>query len=177
MSVKLVLVFTFCLIVQSGTAMQRKSPGQAVRRDRVNYDKAGPFEFDNDLHPRDADRLLGEIRDFLWKHWKDRQPGLVTATFYTIEGDPTKSLYFVESDARGRWLIRVNSDSTISALLPKGKRPRRIIVQDDFDKVDRVEPTSTSSPNSIAIPNDAIRLPQTFKLRLRNSRTNSVRIF
>jgi hypothetical protein len=174
MRVKLLSIITLSLILQPNFMMHCKSAGQKIRRDLASYDKAGPYEFDNELHPRDADKLLGELREFLWKHWRERRLALITATFYTIEGDPTKSRYFVESDAKGIWRVRVDSESTISALLPKGKRPRHVSTQDD--NVDRIEASSTSATNSVPIADAEVRLPQTYKLRLRNSRTNSVRI-
>lgn len=139
MGLKLLSIMTLCLIVASNVMPQRKVDGQKIRRNLATYDKAGPYNFHNELHPRDADKLLGELRDFLWKHWRERRLGLVTATFYTIEGDSTKSRYFVESDTKGIWHIRVHSESIISALLPKGKQPRREITTNDYDEVDRVE--------------------------------------
>jgi len=176
MRVKFLSFIMLCLILHPSFMMQCNSAGQKIRRDLASYDKAGPYEFDNELHPRDSDKLLGELREFLWNHWRERRLGLVTATFYTIEGDPTKTSYFVESDAEGVWRVRVDSDSTISALLPKGKKPRREITHDDYDNVERVEPSTTSAADSKLIPDDEVRQPQTFKLRLKNSRTHSVRI-
>jgi hypothetical protein len=177
MSVRLVLIITCCSILQSGLTMQAKSSEQGVRRDLAGYDQAGPYELNNDLHPDDADKILGEIRGFLWEHWKGRHLGLVTATFFTIEGDPTKSRFFVEPDAKGCWLIRIDSESIISAHLPKGRKPRREITHDPYDEIERVEIASGSSLPSINVPAEAVRQPQTYRLRLRNSRTNSLRIF
>jgi hypothetical protein len=175
MRIKL-LPIVFCLILQPNFMVQAKSIGQKIRRNLANYEQAGPYDFDNELHPRDADKLLGELRGFLWKRWRERRLALVTATFYTIEGDPTKSLYFIESDARGTWWVRIDSESTISVLLPKSKRPKHKSTHDDYDSIDRVEPTSTNAPKFIPIPDDEVRQPQTYRLRLRNSRTNSIRI-
>jgi hypothetical protein len=176
MALKLLSVMTLLLILSPNLLAQCNTPGRKIRRDLASYEKAGPYNFDNELHPRDADKLLVELRGFLWKHWRERRLGLVAATFYTIEGDPTNSCYFVESDSKGVWWVRVDSKSTISALLPKGKRPRHESAHDQYDEVDRVEPTSTSAADAKPISNEELREPQMFKLRFRNSRTNSVRI-
>ena len=175
MSVKLLSVLAFCLVLQSVLTMQDKSCGQGTRRDLSAYDKAGPYTIDYEP-PFKADKYLGEIRSFLWEHWKEQRRGLVTATFYTLEGDPTTSRYFVEPDAKGAWHIRIDSESIISAMLPKGRKPRREITHDTYDEIDRVE-ASGGGPTLIPIPKDEVRQPQMYQLRLKNSRTNSVRIF
>lgn len=175
MSVKVLSVLASCLILQSVLAMQGKSCGQETRRDLTTYDKAGPYTIDYEP-PFRGDKYLGEIRSFLWEHWKEKRRGLVTATFYTIEGDPTTSCYFVEPDAKGAWHIRIDSESIISAMLPKGRKPRREISRDSYDEVDRIEKTSENAANPIVVAKQEVREPQTFRLRLRNKKTNSIRI-
>ncbi|MEK6281597.1 MAG: hypothetical protein AABN95_14680 [Acidobacteriota bacterium] len=175
MSIKLGIL-TLCLIIQSGLSMQGKSFGQQARRNLTAYDKAGPYSIDNEPPWEKRERMAGEIRGFLWEHWKERRLGLVKATFFSIEGDHTSSSFFVEPDAKGCWRIAVESESIISALLPKGRKPRREITQEDYDEIDRVE-ASGSGPTLIPIPKDEVRQPQMYQLRLKNSRTNSVRIF
>lgn len=177
MSLKLVSIFTSFLILQSSLAVQGKSSGQRSRRNLSAYDQAGPYEINNDLHPHDADKILGEIRGFLWEHWKERRLGLVKATFFSIEGDHTSSRFSVEPDAKGNWRITVESESIISALLPKGTKPRRERAYETYDVIERIEATSGSSAPSILISAQAVREPQTYRLRFRNRRTNSLRIF
>jgi hypothetical protein len=157
--------------------MQGKSLGQQARRNLAAYDKAGPYSLDNEPPWEKREKMAGEIRGFLWEHWKERRFGLVKATFFSIEGDHTSSSFFVAPDANGCWRITVESESIISALLPKGKKPRREITQDDYDVIDRVEATGESSAPSIPVAEQELRQPQTYRLRLRNSQTNSVRIF
>jgi hypothetical protein len=175
MSNKLVLIITLGLIIQSGLSMQNKSFGQQGRRNLAAYDKSGPYSIDNEPPFEKREKMAGEIRGFLWEHWKEQRLGLVKATFFSIEGDHTSSSFFVEPDAKGRWRIAVESESNISALLPKGRKPQREITHDDYDLIDRVEATGESSAPSI--PEQEVRQPQTYRLRLKNSRTNSVRIF
>jgi len=174
MSIKWISVLTTCVVLQFGLITQGQSSGQRVNRDLTAYDKAGPYTIDYEP-PYKGDKYLGEIRGFLWEHWKERRLGLVKATFYTIEGHPTFSTSFVAPDANGSWRITVESESIISARLVKGKKPRREITNDEYDLIDRVEATGgTSAPS---IPEQELRQPQTYRLRLKNSRTNSVQIF
>lgn len=175
MSVKWISVLTTCLLLQSGLMMQGQSSRQRARRDLTAYDKAGPYTIDYEP-PYKGDKYLGEIRVFLWEHWQERRLGVVKATFYTIEGDPTISTSFVEPDAKGCWRITVESESIISALLPKGRKPRREITREDYYQIDRVEP-SESETNLIPISSRDVRNPQSYRLRLRNSSTKSIRIF
>lgn len=177
MSVRLVSILTTCLLLLSSLTVQGKSSAQGARRDLAAYDRAGPYELNNDLHPHDAAKILGEIRGFLWEHWKERRLGLVKATFFSIEGDHTSSSFFVEPDAKNSWRITVESESVISALLPKGRKPRREITHETYNEIERVEPMIETSATSIPISAQAVRQPQTYRLRFRNTRTNSMRIF
>lgn len=175
MSVKWISVLTTCLVLQVGLMMQGQSSGQRTERDLTAYDKAGPYTIDYEP-PFAGDKYLGEIRGFLWEHWKERRLGVVKATFYTIEGDPTISSTFVEPDAKGCWRITVESESIISALLPKGRKPKHKVTREDYDQIDRVEPNERET-NLIPISPSDVRDPQSYKLRLRSSSTNSIRIF
>jgi len=176
MNTKLGLIIALGLISQCVLSTQSKSLGQQAKRNLAAYDKAGPYSIDNEPPWEKRERMAGEIRGFLWEHWKDRRLALVKATFFSIEGDHTASSFFVEPDAKGCWRIRVESESIISALLLKGRKPRHEISQEDYDEIDRVE-AGGSGPSVIPIPKDEIRHPQMYQLRLKNSRTNLVRIF
>lgn len=176
MGIKCLAIFIFCVLLQSSLVMQNKSSQQTAKHDPAPYDKAGPYSVGNELSPPARSRVVGEIRGFLWEHWKQRRVGRVTATFYTIEGDPTSSTFFIEPDTKGCWSIRVESVSTISALLPKGRRPRYETTKDSYDAVERIEAIGGSPATSTPIPEQDARQPQTYKLRLKNTRTNSVQI-
>jgi hypothetical protein len=175
MSVKWILVFTTFLVLHAGLIIQGQSSTQRAGRDLAAYDKAGPYTIDYEP-PFRGDKYLGEIRGFLWEHWKERRLGVVKATFHTIEGDRTISTSFVEPDAKGSWRITVESESIISALLPKKRKPRRENTREDYDQIDRVEPNA-SEANLIPISSRDIRDPQSYRLRLRNSSSNVIRIF
>jgi hypothetical protein len=172
---KLLLISTLCLIIYSGLSLQRPAQPRA-KRNLVLYDKAGPYSIDNEPPWEKRDRFTAEIRGFLWEHWREHRLGQVKATFFSIEGDQTSSSFFVEPDAKDRWGITVESETIVSALLPKGRKPRREIARVTYDEIDRVEP-SGNEPNLIPITASEVREPKTYRLRLKNSSTNSIRIF
>lgn len=176
MGVAFFFILALWSIFPSNSISECRTAGQATKRDLAGYDKVGPYRFDNDLHPQEKDKLLGELRNFLWQHWKEQRRGLITSTFYTIEGDPTDSYYFVEPNARGVWYLRVESKSTITALLPKGQKPKSKSICNDYDIVDRIEPSGATTLNTVLIPETEMRDPQTYRLRLTNSHTKATLI-
>ena len=65
---------------------QPKPRNQPPVRDISKYDTIGPFVLGNE-HAFESDyRAMGEIRCFIWEHWRVRHRGWLSATFYTIEG-------------------------------------------------------------------------------------------
>ncbi len=174
MSVKWISVLTICLVLPTGLMTQGQLSRQRPGRDLTAYDRAGPYTVDYEP-PYNADKYLGEIRGFLWEHWKERRRGQVIATFFSIEGDTTSSNFFVEPGAKGCWRITIESETMVAALLPKWKKPRAEITREDYDEIQRVE--SRKDTRLIPIPDGEVRQPQTYRLRLRNSFTNSVRTF
>jgi hypothetical protein len=175
MGFKWALVITLCVVFQVELTLQRESSRPIGQRNLVLYDKAGPYSIDYDP-PYKADKYLAEIRTFLWQHCKERRLGLVNATFFTIEGDRTTSTFFVEPDRKGKWLIRIHSKSTFAALLPKRGKPHFENAREEYDEIDRVEATSVNAATAVPIPESVSRESEKFRLRLRNSKTNLVRI-
>ena len=177
MSVKSLVILTFCLLLQASWTMQSKARAQARVPNGAGYDTIGPYTIGDEPGLEKDLKFIGEIRAFLWEHWKGRRLARVTATFYTIEGDPTTSKFLVEPDTKGRWQIRIDSVSRIAALLPKGKRPRRMISHEVYDEINRVDVDSTSPESYKTLSENEVRDGRSFKLRLRNSVTRSKQIF
>jgi len=94
MSNKLLLIITLGLIIQSGLNMHGKFLGQA-KRNVAAYDKAGPYSIDNEAPFEKRERMVGEIRGFLWEHWQERRLGQVKAIFFSIEGDHTSCVFLL----------------------------------------------------------------------------------
>jgi hypothetical protein len=150
------------------------SESKKVERNLNRYEKAGPYVVRNHPVP-DRARLEAEIRGFLWKHWSARRLGMLVATGFNMEGDPTTSTYFVEPDKKGRWVIHVESSSTIAALLPKGEEPRRMKHEETYLELSRVELLDDAPAQQVPIPDDDTRPPEKYKLRLKQEGITSTR--
>lgn len=84
------------------------SPGQsAVQMDEgtkaQEIDQAGPYLIGNN---KDRSKTVAEVREFLWRHWQQRRPGKLVATWHSKEGVPTKVTYVFEYDDGGVWSMR-----------------------------------------------------------------------
>lgn len=102
---------------------------------------------------------------------------MLVATGFNFEGDPTTSTYFVEPDSKQRWVIHVESTSTIARLLPKGQEPRRIKHEETYLEVVRVELVDNDPAQQIPIPNEDSRPPEKYKLRLKQEGITTIHFF
>ena len=55
-------------------------------------------------------RMFAEIREWIWGHFKERRPGRLVVTMYSLEGDRTTTTYVVERDDADVWSISVRID-------------------------------------------------------------------
>lgn len=112
MSIKCLAFLIPLFLLQNSLGSQPAALEQQKRGQTDNVQKT-PNCIHNGLLPEERERMLGEIREFLWERWKGRQSGQVRAVFYTPHGDPTSSIFSIEQDRKGRWRVRVNSVSSI----------------------------------------------------------------
>src|SRR6266567_2651066 len=84
---------------------------------RNELDKGGPYSIGNTLTFGERNQLLSKVRSFLWDHWSQQRLGQLQVTVYTVEGDPTTYVFFIEKDPKDRWCIRSRSESVIAKLL------------------------------------------------------------
>jgi hypothetical protein len=159
----LILYLIFVPLGGNVPVLQELSP-----RPGLNIDRAGPYFIKNDLTQPETNRLMAEIRRFLWDHWKKRQTGELEATFYTIEGDPTHYHFLVAPDEKGRWVIRSKSVSTVSQLLKPGQKPKREAKVVIYSVVQIIDP-ETNKP----IRDGRQSLPNAFRLLLINDSGDS----
>lgn len=75
-----------------------------AKRDLSQYDDGGTFDFKWSALTK-HETMRTQFRDFIWKHWTDKQRAIVRAYFYSIEGDPTYYRLFLEPDKPGEWQI------------------------------------------------------------------------
>ena len=108
---------------------------------------------------------LAEVREFLWRHWNQREPSQLEATFYSLEGDPGRYRIFVKPDKKGRWQIIVEFEQIEAALLPPGEKPRRTTNKATYASMTRIKKDSDSR-----IAAEAEADPSTYQLVLEGAR-------
>ena len=161
-------------ICAARSPQSKASVNKIADRDLSRYEKTGPYVVRS--HPEsDRIRLEAEIRDFLWKLWSSCRLGMLVATGFNLEGDPTTSTYFVEPDSEGRWVIHVEAISIIAALLAKGEELRRMKHEETYSDVARVELLDNNPAQQIPIPNEDSRTPEKYKLRLKQEGITTIR--
>jgi hypothetical protein len=155
-AITLVVCLSFHFVV-----VQQVSSEKSLSDLNAQYDKAGPYSIGDDLSPSRRDKLLTEIRGFLWEHWINKRPGQLRVTVYTIEGDPTTYNFFIEKDPRENWFIRAKSESVIAALLKPGEKPRHETTEISYYDIERLDPETGH-----VISKGEKRQPETYRLRL-----------
>lgn len=95
-----------CIVV---VVLQLASCRTLVAQERVleDYDDGGTFEVGPSDHQRMRDIVAPAIRDFLWKHHEAGARGFVRLLTTTREGDQGTTVYFVEPDDRGLWVVTI----------------------------------------------------------------------
>src|SRR6267378_282872 len=151
---------TLCGTVHDSETQKAVTPHETTR-----HDKAGPYSIGNSLPFAERNQLLSKARSFLWDHWSHQLLGQLQVTVYTIEGDPTTYVFFVEKDSRDRWCVRSESESVITRLLKPGEAPRRETQEVTYYEIDRLD----SETNKI-IQSAEKRPPDTYTLRLKSSK-------
>jgi len=131
--------------------------GADESRDLSQYEVAGPYMIQS-VRP-EADRLSGQVREFLWTHWRQHRRGSVVATHFYVDGS-SRTSYFVEPDNQGRWLIVEYTDNPF----PPNKRIHREPVHKfACAEFERVEPDPLHLP-LVPIPDQEPRQPEAYLL-------------
>jgi hypothetical protein len=126
--------------------------GDDELRDLSSYDVIGPFDiFYGASNHKEVVRVTGQVREFLWDHWRQHKRGTVSAKYRFVDA-AARLDYFVEPDSNGRWVI-VEYELTI---YPKAAR----FACGEFE---RVEPDRLHLP-LVKIPESEARQPEQYLL-------------
>jgi hypothetical protein len=71
------------------------------------------------IHSAQAERDLGDIREFIWKHWQSRRLGHIVVTWFSREGEPSTLSFFVQPNKEGRWCVSVQLARTLASRAPQ----------------------------------------------------------
>jgi len=83
---------------------------EGQKRDVTKYDHIGPYKVVGFASTPKTDQDEGEVRDFLWNHWREHRRGTVTITHQYVEGF-VRATYFIEPDRQGRWSVVQYTDN------------------------------------------------------------------
>jgi hypothetical protein len=129
----------------------------------THYEMAGPYRILWGESSQPAGKgILTQIRGFLWEHYDGKVPGKLDATFYTLEGEPTHYLFFVDAGPTGEWEIRATITMLRGDYSRPKKKPSQTIVEEKYCYVGRIDPSSEK-----AIPREEKRSAESYKLVLR----------
>jgi hypothetical protein len=143
---------------------------EAGVRELIDYDLAGPFSLDrSSRHAEDRPIIEAAIREFLWTRWRQRRLAHLVTVYYSIEGLPSRSWYYVEPGKDGVWRIAIDDDITIPALKRGSQEHQREVRSYEALSVERVELASVSPAKpDRRIPDDQTREPETYRLNLKD---------
>ena len=130
--------------------------GAEDSRDLSQYEVAGPYTIQSSTPA--ADHLSGQLREFLWTHWRQHRRGTVVATHSYVDGSARTS-YFVEPDKAGRWLIVEYTDWPFPAKKQRTLPTKRF----SCAEFERVEPDPLHLP-LVPIPDLEQRQPEMYLL-------------
>lgn len=159
----MVLVSIFCLLLLfAGRSAAPRGVSEEAQMQNPMQEKAGPYVIGVLDTGEIRSKKEGLIRGFLWKHWKRRSRGSLVATWYSKEGVPTTSHFFVEPAESGQWVIRVRIDRGGNASKTK---PESLEVAAYI--VGRLAAKRGAAPTE-PIPESGNPPPSSYRLRLRD---------
>lgn len=151
------------------------------KRDLSLYEQSKTYDFRWGKATLRAERE--EFREFLWQQWLKQRRTKVTAKFYSKEGDPTISTYYIEPTEIGYWRIVVESESECcwfyAMQTPKKQRvvKKSIAVFNGIERVQEVKDRNGLFLKWKAVPVDKQLTPQSYWLRFKNGAEASTNVF
>lgn len=145
---------------------------ETPKRDLKFYDDGGKFDFGWATDYKTHQEMKPRLREFLWTHWSRKKLGRVSAVFYTYEGDPTTTTYYIEPNKNGQWIIVAEYKQICCVLYQLEKKKRKPITKfgkDIYEIIDRIERNDKLAIDDISeiVPTTEQREPNLYLLRLR----------
>jgi hypothetical protein len=126
-----------------------------------DYDSSGPYFVKWQLPSAEKAEIQGQVRGFLWEHFAKKSLAKLEVTYYTLEGEPTHYLFFVDSDPAGEWRIRAIITMWRVDFAHHKKKPKQSVVQETYCRVKRMDQADKKM-----IPQEEKRDPKTYSLVL-----------
>jgi hypothetical protein len=81
------------------------------KRDLSKYDKATPITLAKNASKQVRETAVAGLRGFIFEHWQGKHHGYAQASFPNTEGNQVASIFFVEPDADGQWVVTLESST------------------------------------------------------------------
>lgn len=162
-------IITSILLAASayGGAPPTSEEAANAQRNLNQYERAGPYLVTQNIRvTQDGALIQASIRDFLWRHWRERRLGWLRVINYTMEGAPVRTDYFVEPDSQGHWRVQLNLKITLFSSKPN--EPLNELQTSVAYTLARVEPGLRLSQGRKAIPRDKLCDPKSYDLILKD---------
>lgn len=123
-------------------------------RDLSRYDTIGPFLVGHvpSTSRGDESRIKGQVREFLWTHWRRNRRATVTVVTQYVEGR-IRRIFFVEPDIKGKWAIVEQLD-----------QPAFPAKEPSIFSCPAIERVESGTQPLVPIPNAKTREPETYLL-------------
>lgn len=156
--------YVLVLMMFGASAFGDNTNSETEGRDLNAYEQSGPYTIDFlEAHANQRSRDEAAIREFLWVHWHSQRRALLRVTFYSKEGLPTVTKFFIEPDAIGNWNVVVQMRSKLPA--PPGSEGRS---EDTTERAYYVQRVTIDKSDVQVIPPADRRTAASYRLALRD---------
>jgi hypothetical protein len=160
----LLLAILSCIgVAIQGHSLSEQTPGNG----QSGVDQAGPYVIGYD---KDHSKNVAEVRDFLWRHWREHRPGRLLATWISLEGRSTETVYVVGNDENGVWSLKVTKEwpDAGSQTSPRSR------VESKVYRIRRIKPRHDGQSPAIFLPDDEPRSAERYRLVFFDEKGNEV---
>jgi photosystem II stability/assembly factor-like uncharacterized protein len=131
------------------------------------YDNGGHYTIRLNTDAATRSRQEASIREFLWQHWRGQRYGRISATWYSREGEPSTSSFFVEPDAGGNWNLSVEIIRSLNGRGGSSWQSRESVNYSAYS-VERIEIPKDGLTPRTTIPKEQPRSPESYRLMLKD---------
>jgi hypothetical protein len=148
--------------------------GQEQYLEKYEYGKSYSFTSRNRILGGVWEEQQNQIKEFLWEHWKTRRLGYLDETYRNLEGEMTTVRYYIEACNPIDWCVTeftrgVNNERGRKGLTWMTTRCVTAIT------LKRIDKRQYRSGITVEIPEDEIRSPDSYLLRLYDKDGNLIR--
>jgi hypothetical protein len=150
-------------LVLASAALAQQSQHSCRQDGPPSLKEIGPFVVKWGMILEEREKIMSQIRSFLWGHLENRTLGQVQVTFGNLEGDPTTHVLSIQGLKKGKAIVVDHVVTIEGALVLPGAKPKRKTSVDRFCAFERIDRHTHES-----IPDFETRAADSFDLHLKN---------